>query len=788
MHDHTIERLLILGKIGKKTYKICRSVGLHKLSSIYEYSKMHDFSEIDGCGDSSKKSLLALCYMYEKQLASKEEDIIESTPPVLEIPSPKQKQPTIKHKKRLALSGDTSVDELLEWERISVRAYNCCKNAGLLILAQIIAYGQTPFTFYQLKNSGKKTVKELEGLCQEFKHTAQNEGDIEAEEQADNTAILELSPIASSFFESEFKRLRKALSVRGQHLCETIWVSYKDLIPYFDYTPQDFSKIFKGKKKSSGELYSLLYEFKAIYSENKDKSDQEFRDIERENLFPFLMDRELEYISAFHSQYGRYPMLYILKSYFAVSSERVDSLYAYKFGILSGEHRTREEVANVYQLTAERVRQLIQNYKLNSSMAFTALEDWEYYSDNAPTVLTKQSSFYNETAQAENITEGYDAFVGLLGTIIRYRKIRRNNEKIFIKAEYEKKARLILDLLTDVLQEKYTRDTTIQLTQVVGQEDISMEIAKVFLSEVFDIEIHSGDTIEVKQGKIDVSKEIIEVLETFGHAMSLDDIYMFFKDKYPDHKYEEAVQLRPSIINSDEIVAIGKSGQYALKKWNTFTGCIKDCAYMILQEATEPMADAELVEKVLEYFPNSSFRSIMSTLVSDPQERFTHYTDSSTWLVEKDHLTNKIKVRSRICSEDRFEDLKVFIATYKRWPFASGGDEEASLARWIYNHSRRYLLPGYDPEEAKQIEKLQEEFAHLPHNNSEYEFQNKCTEFRIFLEKSFRLPNEDSENEYEAELAKWFDKVKSKKDPYEDNKQEYFNELLEYLSDFGFYF
>ena len=315
-----------------------------------------------------------------------------------------------------------------------------------------------------------------------------------------------------------------------------------------------------------------------------------------------------------------------------------------------------------------------------------------------------------------------------------------------------------------------------------------MEIAKIFLSEVFEIEIHPGDTIEVKQGKIDVSKEIIEVLETFGHTMSLDDIYMFFKDKYPDHKYEEAVQLRPSIINSDEIVAIGKSGQYALKKWNTFTGCIKDCAYMILQEATEPMPDAELVEKVLEYFPNSSFRSIMSTLVSDPQERFTHYTDSSTWLVEKDHLTNKNKVRYRISSEDRFEDLKAFIATYKRWPFASGGVEEASLSRWIYNHSRRNLLPGYDPDEAKQIEMLQEKYAHLPHNNSEYEFQNKCADFRIFLEKSFRLPNEDSKNEYEAELAKWFNKVKRKKDPYDDNKQEYFNELLEYLSDFGFYF
>ena len=179
MHDLSIERLLILGKIGKNTYKICRSVGLLRLSSIYEYSKIRDFSEIHGCGDSSKKSLLALCYMYEKQLASKEEDMHESTPPVQEVTAPKQ--PTIKHKKRFTLSGDTSVDELLEWERISVRACNCCKNAGLLTLAQNVDYGQNPLAFYQLRNSGKNTVKELECLCQEFKHYATNEVNVEQE-------------------------------------------------------------------------------------------------------------------------------------------------------------------------------------------------------------------------------------------------------------------------------------------------------------------------------------------------------------------------------------------------------------------------------------------------------------------------------------------------------------------------------------------------------------------------------------------------------------------------------
>ena len=129
-----------------------------------------------------------------------------------------------------------------------------------------------------------------------------------------------------------------------------------------------------------------------------------------------------------------------------------------------------------------------------------------------------------------------------------------------------------------------------------------------------------------------------------------------------------------------------------------------------------------------------------------------------------------------------------FLSDYRRWPFASGGDDEASLDRWIYNHTKRDLLPGYDPDEARQIEELQEQYAHFPHNNSEYEFQNMCSDFRVFLEKNYRLPEEDSSDGKEYKLAVWFYKILAKRDPYEDIRYRYFDQLLGYLSTFGFEF
>ena len=342
--------------------------------------------------------------------------------------------------------------------------------------------------------------------------------------------------------------------------------------------------------------------------------------------------------------------------------------------------------------------------------------------------------------------------------------------------------------LSEILDTRYARDTRISLISLVGNNPLYISIARTLLEIIFNITVDEENCFEIKQSKVDINLELTEILDIIGYPVTLDELFIFFKDKYPEHKYEEASQLRPSILSSENIVAIGKSGMYGLKKWNMFTGSVRDCAYMILSQSTEPMPDEQLVAKLLEHFPNSNYKSLMSSLVSDPKERFAHYTDSYTGLMEQTHLTNKTLVKSRMSFGNRLDDLMKFLSDYKRWPFASGGDEEASLARWIYNHTRREILPGYDPEEARQIEALQEQYSHYPHNNTEYEFLNLCSDFKIFLEKNYRLPEEDSSNEKESELAIWLRKTITKKEPFEDNRSRYLQELLNYLNDYGFYF
>jgi hypothetical protein len=776
MADLSIERLFFLGKIGKNSYDICRKAGLLTLSGIYEYSKTHDFSDIPGCGGQGKKSLQALCYMYEK-------GVLEG---VEECDGRENSNEAVSHEeqKTVVLSGDMTLDALLAHKKISVRAYNCCRSAGLLTLTQIVDFGHDPTRFCELRNSGRKTVRELDELCTEYKNS--NESGFKQEALPDT--VEELSAAAMSFFEAEFVRLRNALSVRGRHLCDSVWTSFGDVLSYMDYTPVQFSKKFGGKKKSSEELYYMLYQFKEFYRQNKDRSDRELEMSQLERLFPFLSDKDLKYVDAFRLEYGRCPMLYILRSYFAATTERRDLLYAYRFGILTGTYRKSGDVGDAYQISSERVRQLVQGYKLDGSMSFMTYNDWGFYIANAPVVLTKHSSFYKDVSSSEDIKEGYDAFAGLLGAAVGYRKIRKNGERIYLRGDMEKKAKQIFASLEKVLSERYAHDVAIPLVDIVGCHPMSQEIAKVFLKEVFEVEIGLDDILEIKHGKIDVAGVVIEILSTAGCPLYLHEIYGLFKERYPDYKYEDASHLHRYIIASQEIVSLGKSGQYALKEWNLFTGCIKDCAYMILKKVREPMPDDELVEKVLRYFPDSNYRSIMSTLVADPKERFVHYTDSSVWLAEKGHLTDKVRIRPKIGYDDRLEDLKNFLITNGRWPFASGGDEESSLTRWIYNHTHENVLPGYSEEEAIQIKELQKEYSYYPHNVPEYDFWNMCTDFKNFVRKNSRLPEMASSRKKEKELATWFDKMLRKREPYEDNRRLYFADLLSCLETGGFVF
>ena len=119
---------------------------------------------------------------------------------------------------------------------------------------------------------------------------------------------------------------------------------------------------------------------------------------------------------------------------------------------------------------------------------------------------------YREVAELENLQNGFSAFVGLMNSVVSYRKIRRKGENIYVQKEYEVKARYILDRITEIVETRYSRDTKFSVASIVDNDEISIAIAKSLLSSIFSIVVDEEGCFEVKQRRIDVSMEIIEIL------------------------------------------------------------------------------------------------------------------------------------------------------------------------------------------------------------------------------------------------------------------------------------
>ena len=69
-------------------------------------------------------------------------------------------------------------------------------------------------------------------------------------------------------------------------------------------------------------------------------------------------------------------------------------------------------------------------------------------------------------------------------------------------------------------------------------------------------------------------------------------------------------------------------------------------------------------------------------------------------------------------------------------------------------------------------------------NGTEYNFKQMCDRIKVIVNKTFELP---SVTELPSE-SQWLRKNIEKYADYEDNRKTYFEDLLSYLRDFGFYF
>ena len=397
---------------------------------------------------------------------------------------------------------------------------------------------------------------------------------------------------------------------------------------------------------------------------------------------------------------------------------------------------------------------------------------------------------YNTVLKEEGISPSYLSFSGLVIAGLDYVPIRFNKDVYLVTRKCENSTRKFLKQLRTVFKKRYSKDTVFSIKNLLHPaSDTAFQICKIIISELYDTPVSEDGSFEIKQGYISVEEELINVLEIFGEPMSLEDLFVLFKDKYPEHKFTESRSIYHHIAKSDSIIAISRTGRYGLKKWNLFNGSIRDFVYEFLDQQDAPQPDSVLIPAVLEVFPHTNKKSILSSLKSDEKNRFIRFQDSYTGLTSRSYSSEQgyIPTRKSVPFEERLEDLRQFIIKHKRFPFTHGGEEEMSLNRWIGNHTREGVGYLYNKEQADIILDVISEFEEFPHNETEYVFQQMCDDFRYFINSVYRLPEMDSSDDKEKDLAVWFDRSLQRYNGYKDNRNLYFKKLLAFLNDFGFY-
>ena len=713
------------------------------------------------------------------------------------------------------ISADTTIEEMYRLGLISVRAMNVCRSGEIKTLIQLLKADN--LNLVKIRNCGRKTLVELDEIREHYSHYLR-EQHIDVGE---NPVIV--------IDETELKDAQKKIELLAPHSVVHLkgWVAWKfnelsvraknafpqlnQLLSVIDviYSTQKFNAIDAKNigKKTSSEIQSFLSEVKAHFEEITKEIDPNV-DIPNHNEFdrlvaqvgeqyPFLLTKECEMVAKHLSSHDFVPILFIAKQYIFRCEDSRMNIYRDYYGFNpEGRRYTLSEIGEKNSLSRERIRQLVSK-RINLPKS---LEDeiHRYLTPILESIIPFDSLFWNKVQRDNMLEESYSQTALLACSVTDTHTIIQieNNDKEYLvnKGLIENvKIKNVLSNIVRVIALRRTIVERLDILDYIKEEkriyhknvDLLCCIYANYLRKNYNVDIEDNRYVMMLPNAMDISIAIEDILEQSGEPMSLEGIKQAFNTLYPSNSIDDVAKLKPHIFRNPNIKPKGKTGIYILKSWkNHFTGTLTSYLEHILHTFNEPIPLDDLVDFALDEFPRSNKKSIYSLIVGDKDERFIIYEDDYIGLADNPISEIEFKERriiKRHNFDTRFEELKQFVSTLKRLPIQTGSEEEKSLARWISN-----VLKSNIESTAEQIRLLKNflvEHNTLPQNGTEYNFKQMCDEIKVMVAKTFALPTaSDNIREY-SWLRKNIDKYTS----YKDNRKSYFEDLLAYLKDFGFY-
>lgn len=405
----------------------------------------------------------------------------------------------------------------------------------------------------------------------------------------------------------------------------------------------------------------------------------------------------------------------------------------------------------------------------NSLVPYCPPEKKGYYDLNSPIVIDRRfTSFKFNKALAE---------------INRLQKEKTTNdiilsiEKLFVDNEdyWNRKARSssVFGQISDAKRD----DNWNQLGHLSNEYKTSLIC---ILKELFKGVCHANvvnDDVVLKANTIDYSDKLYEILSIWRTRLHRDELFKRLKEACEEKglrcNLSSSSQLTRFLASDPRIISYGKSSYWGLKEWGESNGSIRELAIQFVKKSIKPIHIDDLTKLVMGNRPDSNEKSISSII------RQTTSTGELLLFIGDyvGHPQAKY-VGDYILMPRSFDEWLIAFRDYvlknKRFPTAGLGFE-GLLYRWYQKASQ---LTELSPDEIVKFDALEKELALYPHNTNEYNFLHNCNLYKMFVEGNNRMLEETDD----PELFKWFYSASRNYTTYNDNRNQYFKQLLQYLS------
>lgn len=722
-------------------------------------------------------------------------------------------------------------------DNLSVRARHILEANKIFDFSALLKKTEKPgFTFMNLKNCGKKTAVELAGFVSQIlnyqKELEESEA-LAAEHTVDTIAAGDryLRLVMDAALNRPITDF--SLSVRTINCLKRIEVvTLGDLV---SFNISDLVKLRGFGNKVLQELETVVLsnglEFGMdglSYPQDNEKSQMETSLIPNIPSNRYLSNTDMDFSCAFKDKYGHFPMIFI--SYRTLSFLTEYEREVMRLTIEPAKPLSLEEIAIIFCLSRERIRQIYDkaSKKLRTSDTIKQLfqnGDWSVYGIVEDTPFVFSSDLHNDRIIEErdflieyiqnsrnddwntpNITENSLYFVLLVKGMI---PLWMDQEKKELSTHYIVSGQAAPLLFVDNRLNQYKFNKVIRdvhrLQKVKKAESIFVPITSYFIDNNCywkeNIELGWGEKDKLKEllihvlevvcgihtedecivleyNKVDYSNMLYELLKKAGIRLHRDELLQLLTNECFEQgvtcEFTDSLQLTTFLTRDSRIIAIGKSGYWGLKEWGEITGSIREIAIEMVRKSKEPIQIEDLTNRILLLRPDSAFDSVATIIrQSIYMGEFVLFFDDYIGFKSKKYEDKYVIYPT---SFDECVDMyRQYVLINRHHPYSGQNGYEGYLYRWHYKASQ---LTDLSSEEILKFDALDKELAHYPQNATEYNFLQNCNLYKKFVESNQRMLSKDDD----PELFNWFYKTSRNCTNYDDNRNKYFSQLLQYIS------